>query len=596
MPTYQPRYQQSRALIIGIDEYPHLNAMPLATAVKGAYAVADLLEADYAFTVTRLFDSQATKSAILAALEALTQTAPDDRVLIYFAGHGLTRQNIHGGELGYLAAHDTSANEWTTALKMDDVTEQAQLIPAKHILYVLDTCFGGLALGTRAVGSERMLEDLLLRRSLQVIAAGKANQEVTDRWGVEEHSIFTGLFLEGLRGAAASPRGLLTGRRLGQYLEEQVGIHTASRQTPQYGPLLGGEGGDFIFREAGKAQLPAYIRNALESPVSDVRLGIIPELKRLAAGPDAELAGLARFELQKLSEEDDSSIVRGMAVESLTGIGKKKGAEARQQSKPAPLTHKQAEANHPTLGRIVSLLIKVQSIAMKTLGWSAVWSLNWGINWTIFSISIYIAVGVATKGFNWILYEFGMIILRAFGAGAFSGSLGGMLAGLVTLFILRRAEPAIRWKQIWTADPGWAIGSTLIGLVSGNLVYYVGGGNRLGLSKRFNVDGPLDLLFFLLLGTLLTWIIMGMIQGWRTGLAVQRADSSIQKGQVMDLALWWGALSTITTIAGGISVILVFSLSYGNPIIAILIGISVPLLLLLFYLIIRFLAWAFASP
>ncbi|MBI3760953.1 MAG: SUMF1/EgtB/PvdO family nonheme iron enzyme [Chloroflexi bacterium] len=338
MPPYRPLYTQSLALIIGIDDYPLLGAPPLHTAVLGANAVGDLLESTFGFSVVRLLDAGATKQTILSALEKLTQAEPDARVLVYFAGHGLTRATVRGADVGYLAAHDTAGGDWTTALKMEDLTEQADLIPAKHVLYVLDACFGGLALGTRAAPAERMAADLLTRRSLQVIAAGKADQVVADRFGPAGHSIFTGLLLDGLSGAAAGERGFLSGRRLGVYLEEQVGLHTYSRQTPQYGPLLGDEGGDVIFREAAEARLSADVAAALASTIPEVRRAVLPTLARLASEQDATMAELARTKLEEIGAGDDSLSVRRQANELLEGLMQPQAVAAEARLQPDVLT------------------------------------------------------------------------------------------------------------------------------------------------------------------------------------------------------------------------------------------------------------------
>ena len=62
MNPYQPRYESSRALIIGINQYE--NVAPLSYAVHDAEGVAQVLTADLGFPakhVTTLLDAAATK-------------------------------------------------------------------------------------------------------------------------------------------------------------------------------------------------------------------------------------------------------------------------------------------------------------------------------------------------------------------------------------------------------------------------------------------------------------------------------------------------------------------------------------------------------
>jgi uncharacterized caspase-like protein len=72
----------------------------------------------------------------------------DDLVVVFFAGHGET-QDIHRGKSGFLVPVDgrrdrTGTLEWATLLGMWDLEKASEGIPAKHALFILDCCFGGL--------------------------------------------------------------------------------------------------------------------------------------------------------------------------------------------------------------------------------------------------------------------------------------------------------------------------------------------------------------------------------------------------------------------------------------------------------------------
>lgn len=120
--------------------------------------------------------------------------------------------------------------------------------PGKHMLFLMDACYGGLALTRTTIppGSRRFLKDMLQRYSRQVLTAGKADEAVSDSGGTRAgHSIFTAHLLDGMEGAAAASGGILTGHGLMAYVYNKVGSDTQSFQTPHFGFIDGD--GDFIF-------------------------------------------------------------------------------------------------------------------------------------------------------------------------------------------------------------------------------------------------------------------------------------------------------------------------------------------------------------
>ena len=248
---YEPRYKNRKALIIGINKYK--NVSPLVYACDDAEEVAKILIDKFNFEkdgIILLKDDKATKDRIMKAFHGFTQnkTNPDDKLLVFFAGHG---QTIKGnrGEVGFLVPVDAKPNDTSTLIRWDDLTRNAELVKAKHILFIMDACYGGLAI-TRApsVGSRRFLKDMCQRYSRQVITAGKSDETVADAGGpLPNHSIFTGHLLQGLNGAAATNEGIITANGIMSYVYEKVGNDPNSHQTPHFGYVEGD--GDFIFTE-----------------------------------------------------------------------------------------------------------------------------------------------------------------------------------------------------------------------------------------------------------------------------------------------------------------------------------------------------------
>ncbi|MDO9333825.1 MAG: caspase family protein [Dehalococcoidales bacterium] len=246
---YSPKYSASRALIVGINNYQH--ASPLGYAVNDAHAIAELLINNFGFDQTNVIvidNTDATRANIIDSfLSFTTNSNSDDRIIFFFAGHGHTLSGRRG-EVGFLVPYDGNPQNVSTLIRWDELTSNGELIPAKHMLFIMDACYGGLAI-TRSLppGSMRFLKDMLLRYSRQVLTAGKANEVVADSGGpIPHHSVFTGHLIEALQGKASSTDGIITANGVMAYVYSHVGKDQHSHQTPHYGFIDGD--GDLIFK------------------------------------------------------------------------------------------------------------------------------------------------------------------------------------------------------------------------------------------------------------------------------------------------------------------------------------------------------------
>lgn len=323
MVKYRPLYAKSHALLIGIDRYasfPHLS-----TAVKGVRELAQVLQDEFDFEagdIITLEDEAATRRSIRRALtDPLSRhniVGPDDRVLIYFGGHGITL-DTPVGEIGFIVAVDSEPGYDDTLIAIDELTRfAAERIHAKHVLFLLDACFSGFATTRLASGVKRQLDDYLTLPTRQVIAAGTRDQQVSDLWGPGGHSLFTGFLLEGLRGAAPMPGGVLRAFHLAGYLQDTIASHSKSLQTPQYAQLMGSQGGDFIFAVREVDELPQWVRAAAESGEVAQRLVAVGQMRELAKAKDTPAqARQALQTLSDLAEGDPDDMVRAAAKVAL---------------------------------------------------------------------------------------------------------------------------------------------------------------------------------------------------------------------------------------------------------------------------------------
>lgn len=246
---YKAEYQERFAFIIGIDNYKNINALEYAE--NDAKSIKEILMKEYDYkeeNITMLLGKEANKENILNNYSKfINETCDNDSLLFYYAGHGETYMGIQGNE-GFLVPYDGTQENWNTLIGWQEIIEKGNLVRAKHIFYVIDACYSGLALSRGpAFASSRFLTDILSRPARQVLTAGKGDQKVADAKGpIANHSLFTGYFIKGIQGEAAQENGIITANMLMAYVSNKVGNDSNSFQTPQAGEIFGD--GDFVFK------------------------------------------------------------------------------------------------------------------------------------------------------------------------------------------------------------------------------------------------------------------------------------------------------------------------------------------------------------
>jgi uncharacterized caspase-like protein len=145
-----------------------------------------------------------------------------------------------------LTANHIFNNLYPSRGRVYQISDIYFLIPAKHILYVMDSCYSGLGL-SRSYGVSPKLSGYLRKvgsmRVVQIVTAGGKGEQVQEREG---HGLFTTYFLQALDGEAdINMDGVVTGTELGAYLRPKVSDASRQAQTPLYGRLEGE--GEFLF-------------------------------------------------------------------------------------------------------------------------------------------------------------------------------------------------------------------------------------------------------------------------------------------------------------------------------------------------------------
>lgn len=194
-------YANSWAIVVGIDKYQKWPQ--LQYAVRDAEGVGQLLVQKFGFAPERVLtlkNEQATRAGILAAFHdrlAHGKLQPNDRLFVFFAGHGATRKLSSGRDLGYIVPSDADPDKLATdAIPMTEIQNIAESLPAKHALFVMDACYSGLGL-TRGAANGSFLRDNARRMGRQMLTAGGTDQLVSDG-GPNGHSVFTWTLLQAL--------------------------------------------------------------------------------------------------------------------------------------------------------------------------------------------------------------------------------------------------------------------------------------------------------------------------------------------------------------------------------------------------------------
>ena len=241
-------YNKSYALVIGVSNYT--NGWPTLTGVmKDVSDVKSVLESQ-GFQVVTVLDPK-HEELINAYRDFINHYGldPENRLIIYFAGHGHTIKATYGEEMGYIVPADApnpnkDKNDFLTkAMAMQQIEVFAKQIQSKHALFLFDACFSGSIFAvSRAIPENISYKTAKPVR--QFITSGSADETVPDE------SIFKSQFVDGIEGEAdVNKDGYVTGTELGEFLQEKVVNYSKGSQHPQYGKIRNPnlDKGDFVF-------------------------------------------------------------------------------------------------------------------------------------------------------------------------------------------------------------------------------------------------------------------------------------------------------------------------------------------------------------
>lgn len=247
-------FSNSYAVVIGVREYED-DWDVLRYAENDAVEIGRYFS-DQGYIVKKFLSEQATRRNIVSYLEdELPEIIKeDDRVVIYFSGHGDKHEKSNDG---YVIPYDGIKGKPSTWISMKKLQQLSSINGiAKHQLFILDACFAGSFATKSSKNEEKLLQSHIARSARQFLAAGLAGEKTpaeSDLKGYEKHSYYTSYLLKGLREGTADNYydGFITLTELGGYLQ---GAARTERNTPVSGHFNGHESGSFVFSSPIKAE------------------------------------------------------------------------------------------------------------------------------------------------------------------------------------------------------------------------------------------------------------------------------------------------------------------------------------------------------
>lgn len=241
-------YKNSYALVIGVSNYT--NGWPSLPGVKkDVEEVKAVLEAQGFNVVIHTDPDKGGLDRAFTEFISRYGQDPENRLLVYFAGHGHTVKTTYGEELGYIVPVDAPnpyhdlAGFQSKAMEMQQIEIYAKRIQSKHALFLFDACFSGSLFAlSRAV--PEIIGYKTAQPVRQFITSGSADETVPDE------SVFRAQFARALQGEADSDGdGYVTGTELGEFLQRTVVNYSRNAQHPQYGKIRNPnlDKGDFVF-------------------------------------------------------------------------------------------------------------------------------------------------------------------------------------------------------------------------------------------------------------------------------------------------------------------------------------------------------------
>ena len=217
------------AVVIGISDYQALTYTTgdLRFADRDAQQVVSFLRSKAGGSVSTdnirlLTNRQATQETIQQALTLFRQAGPDDRVILYFSGHGLPDSFV---------PYDARPGDERKLLTYRVIKAAFHESKAKTKLCIADACMSGGITRQKTKRSVLAANEPDGSNVAMMLASRSTQRAVED--GRLAGGAFTYFLLKGLTGQGdVDGNGIVTIRELHRYVAPQVKKRTKGQQTP----------------------------------------------------------------------------------------------------------------------------------------------------------------------------------------------------------------------------------------------------------------------------------------------------------------------------------------------------------------------------
>lgn len=213
-------------LTIAIDNYRD-GDLRLKYSKADAKAVADALQGKgtelfNSITKHAVLDAEVTKEHLDTVFSSIGKTIKrTDMFVLFLAGHGITYSK--DGAYYFLPVNFRYSQDEDIpkqGVSMSDLKRYLANIQASKSLLLLDTCNSGSfaeAIASRGILEKTAINKLTRAVGRHTIVASSRSQVALE--GFQGHGAFSWVLLDGIRGKAATPKGLVTVNSLVSYVE-----------------------------------------------------------------------------------------------------------------------------------------------------------------------------------------------------------------------------------------------------------------------------------------------------------------------------------------------------------------------------------------
>jgi tetratricopeptide (TPR) repeat protein len=224
------------AILIAESDYQDEKFEDLTNPVKDVAELKEILVKKYTFEPKNVMvlNNVGRLSLLDSLQDKCNNLTEEDNLLIYYAGHGTVRKVGNAFVDAFLIPSDAKKDKWNTFINSNDLKESIKLTNAKHVLLVVDACFGGALFRSALDDAPQSIKNTYQYASRRFLTSGNLEPVPDNGKFVQNLKIFL----------TSNPNKFVTTLDLVQYIKKNAEIGT-----PQFERIdgTGDAGGDFVF-------------------------------------------------------------------------------------------------------------------------------------------------------------------------------------------------------------------------------------------------------------------------------------------------------------------------------------------------------------